>query len=296
VLSACSNAVGVGPGAGSSPAPSATASATPSIVPPFDRVVVVVMENREFDQVVGNPHAPYVNGLAQRFSLATQSYGVSHPSLPNYLALLGGSTFDIATDCTTCSVPGRNLVDQLEAHRISWKAYMEGMPAPCYDGASRGRYAKKHDPFMYFDDVRGDAARCRHVVPFGRLHDDLASGTLPRFVWISPDLCHDGHDCPIATADRFLKRRLPPLLHQLGMDGVLVLTWDEGATDGGCCTFAVGGHIATIVAGPGARRGARSGVPLDHYSILRTIEESWGMQRLRHAACACTRPMTSLLR
>jgi hypothetical protein len=264
--------------------------------PSFDRVVVVVMENREYEQVIGDPHAPYVNRLARRSALATEFYGIRHPSLPNYLALIGGSTFGIDSDCTGCSVQARNLVDQLEAHHISWKAYMQGMPDPCYLGATKGRYAKKHNPFLYFQNIRTDKKRCNRVVPFKQLGEDLDKGALPQFVWLTPDLCHDGHDCAMETADLFLKNHLPPLLKELGSDGVLILTWDEGESADGCCREAKGGHIVTIVAGPGARESVRSSVHYTHYSILRTIEEGWGFKLLRRAACTCSRPLKSLLR
>ncbi|MFN2545709.1 MAG: alkaline phosphatase family protein [Actinomycetota bacterium] len=273
-----------------------TAPGRASSLPNFDRVVVIVMENHEYGDVIGSSEAPYVNRLAHRFALATRFYGISHPSLPNYLALIGGSTFGIQDDCTDCSVHAGNLVDQLEGHHLSWKAYMQGMPSPCYRGAESGRYAKRHDPFMYFDDIRSNRRRCHRVVPFKQLRTDIDRGSLPRFVWLSPDLCHDGHDCALGTADLFLKHHVPELLEHLGSDGVLVLTWDEGTTADGCCRLASGGHIVTIVAGPGARKSVHRSVGLDHYSTLRTIELAWGLQPLRHSSCSCTRDLGSLLR
>ena len=256
---------------------------------------MVMMENREYGQVAGSTSAPYVNGLARRYALATASFAISHPSLPNYVALIGGSTFGITSDCTGCHVGARNLVDQLEVARISWKAYMEGMPSPCYRGSSAGRYAKKHDPFAYYDDVASSAARCSRIVPGTQLAGDIRSGALPRFVWLTPDLCHDGHDCSLAAADHYLAQALPPLLDALGPGGLLFLTWDEGTSGAGCCRRAHGGHVVTIVAGPGARAGARSSVPSDHYSILRTIEDRWGLARLGEAGCACTPSLGDLV-
>jgi phosphatidylinositol-3-phosphatase len=270
--------------------------ASPAILPQVDRIAVVVMENREYGQVVGSADAPYVNRLANRYSLATRFFAVSHPSLPNYLALIGGSTFGIASDCTTCHVAGRSLVDQLEGASISWRAYMQAMPSACYQGGYSGRYAKKHDPFMYFDRIRNDPARCARIVPFSRLASDISHGTLPSFVWVTPDLCHDGHDCSTRTADRFLHQQIPPLLTALGRNGLLFLTWDEGATSLGCCQLAHGGHVVTVLAGARAKRGARSRTVFDSYSILRTIERVWGLPAMRHAGCACTRSMTGLLR
>jgi hypothetical protein len=258
-------------------------------------IAVVVLENAEYSDVIGSSAAPYINGLARRYGLARQMYGVSHPSLPNYLALTGGSTFSIGSDCTTCSVPGTGLAGQLDGRGISWKAYMEGLPHPCFTGASAGDYAKKHDPFMYYRALVRRRADCERVVPLDQLAADLRAHRLPAFIWITPNLCHDMHDCGLSTADRFLARLLPPLLAQLGHDGLLFLTWDEGSTDDGCCRLAAGGHIVTIVAGPGARLGGRLHTPVDHYSLLQTVEDLFGVRRLRGAACACTPSLRPLL-
>ena len=244
----------------------------------FSHVVIVVMENHGFDQVIGNPDAPYLNALARQGALATGYRGVAHPSLPNYLALLGGDTFGIASDCTACHVAGASLVDQMEGAGISWKAYMEGISSPCFTGPSAGRYAKKHDPFVYFDRVVANAAWCGKVVPLGRLAVDLRAGALPRFAWITPDLCHDMHDCSVGEGDRFLAGLLPPVLGALGPDGVLFVTWDEAEV--------LSNRVALIVAGPSARTGARSSEILTHYSLLRTVEEGLGLTLLRNAADA----------
>ncbi len=262
---------------------------------PPTHVAVIVMENEEYGEVIGSSSAPYVNGLARRYALARSMYAIGHPSLPNYLALTAGSTFDINSDCTDCSVQATSIVDQLERARVSWKAYMEDLPHPCFTGASSGDYAKKHDPFVYYTRVAGDRGRCGHVVPLTQLHRDERAHALPTFIWITPNLCHDMHDCDPATGDRFLARLVPALLRGLGHRGLLFLTWDEGSSDDGCCRLASGGHVATIVAGPGARPGARMSTPADHYSVLQTIEDLLGLGRLRGAACACTPSLRPLL-
>ena len=274
---------------------SAGARAT-AAVPSFSHVAIVVMENHEYGQIIGNADAPYINHLAHRYGLVTHSYAIGHPSLPNYLSLIGGSTFGITSDCTTCTVGGTNLVDQLVRHGKTWRAYMEDLPYPCFPGPSYNRYAKKHDPFLYFDDIRTVASRCAGVVPLKRLDVALSKGSLPDFLFVSPNLCHDMHDCSVRTGDTFLKQRIPPLLSALGPKGVLFLTWDEGATSAGCCKKAGGGHVVTIVAGPAAKAGARSGYSYDAYSILRTIEEGWGFSLLRGARCSCTRALRAFLR
>ncbi len=250
--------------------------------PAGSRVIVVVMENAEYAEALA---APFTASLARRYGLATQSYAIAHPSLPNYLALTGGSTHGIESDCSDCSVAAANLVDQLQAAGVSWGAFLEDVPAPCFRGASAGAYAKKHNPFAYYDDVVGVPARCRRLVGFGALAAALRAGRLPTFTWITPNLCDDGHDCGVAGGARFLARTVPALLSQLGPHGFLVLTWDEGSSSAGCCAgAAAGGRIATIVAGPDVVRGGRSARPLDHYGVLASIERALRLPLLGGAA------------
>lgn len=257
----------------------------PRVLPPAtsSHVVTIVMENREYGDVIGNSAAPYINRLARRYGLATDSYAVSHPSEPNYLALTSGSTAGITSDCTTCHVAARNIVDQLERAHVTWKAYMEDMPSACFRGARAGGYAKKHNPFMYYDDVASNPRRCRRVVPLARLGADLRRNRLPTYAFISPNLCNDMHSCAVGTGDRFLAQLVPTLRKAIGADGYIVLTWDEGTTDRGCCGSSHGGAIATLVVGRLVRRGARLRRPIDHYGVLRTIEDTL---RLHHLGAA----------
>jgi hypothetical protein len=258
-------------------------------------IAVLLMENEEYGSIVGSPAAPYINRLASRYALARSMFAVTHPSLPNYLALTGGSTFGITSDCTSCVVHQTSIVDQLTAAHISWKAYMQDLPQPCFTGPQSGEYAKKHDPFVYYTRIVGNRSLCSHVVGLGQLAADERSHSLPRFIWITPNLCNDMHDCSVAHGDTFLSHLVPPLLRSLGPRGLLFLTWDEGASNQSCCRLASGGHIVTIVAGPGARAGARLSTPTDHYSTLQTIEDLFGLRRLRGAACACTPSLAPLL-
>jgi hypothetical protein len=250
-------------------------------------VVVIVMENKEYDTVIGSKSAPYLNRLARRNVLLADHYAIRHPSLPNYLALTGGATFGIDSDCRTCSVSRTNIVDQLEAAHISWRAYMQSMPRPCYKGASYGDYAKKHDPFMYYTDIRRSNARCHRVVPFTRFRSTLRK-SLPGFSWITPNLCFDMHDCSIATGDGFLHRWVPRIERRLGSNGIVIVVFDEGSSDDGCCDLgSAGGHVAAIIAGPGAASKELT-ASSDHYSLLRLIEDALGLKRLRHARDAST--------
>jgi hypothetical protein len=173
---------------------------------------------------------------------------------------------------------------------------MEGMPSPCFGAAESGSYVKRHNPFAYFDDVAHDRSRCANIVTSRSLRRDLRRHRLARFAWITPDLCHDMHDCDVQAGDRYLAKLLPPILRRLGANGALFLTWDEGESDQGCCQQGGGGRVPMIVAGPAARRGATSAVGYNHYSLLRTIEDGLGLPRLAKADCACTQSMSDLVR
>jgi phosphatidylinositol-3-phosphatase len=255
-------------------------------------VFVIVMENKEVGDVIGSPTSPYVNSLARRYASATSFFGVRHPSLPNYLALTAGTTFGVDTNCTDCQQSGESIVDQLEAAGVSWKAYMGGMPGACFKGPFAGQYAKKHDPFMYYRNVADRPARCAKVVPESELAGDLRAGRLPTFAFLSPGLCDDSHDCPVDAGDRYLSRTVPPILSALGPRGFLVLTWDEGVSDAGCCAgLAQGGRIPTVIAGTRVKPGAQVGVPATHYSTLRLIEDALRIPRLRHAGDTAVQPL-----
>lgn len=259
---------------------------------PGSRVIVVMMENKERGAVIGSRDAPYVNRLAARYATPQRYYGLYHPSLPNYLGLISGSTFGVDSDCTDCIQHSRTIVDQLQAAHVSWRAYMEGMPRACFTGAGAGRYAKKHNPFVYFHSVIDVPKRCAKVVPGTQLAADMKAGRLPRFVFFTPDLCNDTHDCSVAHGDRYLSQLIPSLLRQLGPRGFLVLAWEEGDSDAGCCGgLARGGLVPVVIAGPSVRRGARPTVPVSHYSLLRTIEDAFGLPHLRNAGAAATKPL-----
>ena len=259
-------------------------------VPRFRHVVLIVFENEDYGSVIGAREAPTFNALARRYALLTRSYGVSHPSLPNYLALVGGSTFGIRSDCTTCFVSGRSLADTLAAAGLSWASYEEGLPSAGSEVPYSGRYALKHSPFLYFRSVRSSPARRADVVPLTRFAPDLRAGRLPAVSLVVPDLCHSMHDCSVATGDRWLREFLRPLLAspELAQSAVIV-TFDEGSTDA-----RGGGHVATLVLGPLVRSGARSGQIVRHYGVLRTIEDGLGLAHLGNSAGA--RPIAGIWR
>ena len=267
----------------------AVALAAPApAVPHFRHVVVVVFENKEVGDVVG--HAPTFDALARRYASLTQYDAVAHPSLPNYLALVSGSTQGIVDDCTACIVRARSLADTLAAAGRTWKTYAEGLPQPGFTGASAGRYAKKHDPFLYFESVAASPQRRARVVPLGQLAADVRARRIPDFSLVVPDLCNDMHDCPVSTGDAWLRHTIVPLLGSPALRGsVVFVVFDEGSSGAGG-----GGHVAGLALGPLVRPGASFTAPMSHYGLLRTIEDAWRLPLL--GASHEARPITGIWR
>lgn len=238
-------------------------------MPARSHVFIIVMENRSLQEAMTGS---YVRQLASTYALATNYHAVAHPSLPNYLALTAGTTFGIDDD-SYHRLPETGIGYELTQHGISWRAYMQSMTGTCLD--SPYPYAVKHDPFAYY------GGRCpANVVPLSRLADDLAGDT-PRFVWITPNLCDDGHDCSTAVADRFLAGLVPSILNSAAFRqrGLLIITWDEGAGNDPT------NLVPAIIAAPDLHRHTTA-VYHDHYSTLATIEEALGVPRLGQAATA----------
>lgn len=252
---------------------------TASRVPNFSHIFTIVMENREYSSIIGSPSAPYINSLANKYGLATNYTAVTHPSLPNYMALTGGKTA-FTTDCAGCITSADDIADQVYDSGRTWKAYFESMPAACTTVDS-GRYLQRHNPFIHYQDIVGDATRCRnHVVPLTQFSNELSAGTLPHYVWITPNSCHDMHDCSVSTGDAWLSSFLPTILNSSSFaNSALFLVWDEGTSSTGG-----GGRIPLIVISPRTPAGYRSAAAYNHYNLLRTIEAAWGMPALGHAS------------
>lgn len=261
-------------------------------------VFVILMENRDETSVLGKPDAPYINQLAAQYATADHYYAIRHPSLPNYLALIGGDTFGVDSDCTDCFQSAPNLIDALEAKGKTWKSYQEDMPKPCFLGEGTANYALKHDPFLYFTDIRTNPARCNRVVPLTQFDTDLASGNAPDFTWITPNLIHDMHDGSVADGDTWLATFVPKILQSAAWkeQGELIIVWDEGEGNAGCCGVATGGRVPMLVITPNGPKGYHITPPLTHYSLLRTIEDQWGLMRIGHSGDADIQPLPHLMR
>jgi phospholipase C len=278
------------------PAPQATTASPGStdLATGLQHVVIIMEENKPASAVLGNAAAPYLNRLAGEFSVATHYRAVSHPSLPNYLAITSGTTAGITSDCNPpgafCEASVANIADRIIASGRSWKMYAESMPAPCLQRNS-GRYAVKHNPFLYYPSVTRDPAYCSsHDVPYSRFAQDLATASsLPNYSFVSPDLCNDMHDCSVATGDAWLAREVPRILNSPAFsrqNSLLIITFDEADTPGNA--------VLCIFAGPAAKRGYTSSTPYSHYSILRTLEDAWGLTPLTRNDATAT-PMTAML-
>ncbi|HXA28167.1 MAG TPA: alkaline phosphatase family protein [Candidatus Angelobacter sp.] len=293
-LSACGTpSAGPTPSGGATPSASAGGPTPTAPAGPPPHVMVIVLENQEYDSVVGNRGAPYFNKLAQQYGLATDYHARTHPSLPNYIDLIAGSTMGISSDCTDCNVDGDTVVDQLNKAGVHWTAYMGGMPSVCFQGAEYpagtvNGYAKKHNPFLYFDHLRTDASACQNDVPLSQLNDDFDKNGVTPFAWISPSLCDDGHntDCGLPAGDRWLNNNIPMVLGSswYASGGVVIVTFDEGTSDSACCGGAHGGHVATLVISKNTRPGQRLDTPVDHAGTLRTIEALYGLSYLNTSA------------
>ena len=276
--------------------PPAAAGTLAARLPHPKRIAVLILENREYGTVIGTRQGRYLTRLARRYALETRYYALGHPSLPNYLALTAGSTFGVHHDCNGCDFGGPNLMEQLDAAGISWKAYFQSLPRTGFLGARRYPYSKHLNPFVYFDDLTSRPRDRARIVPFGALRSDLRDGGLPRFVWLAPNLCNDSHYCSVRKSDAYVARLVPRILRSLGPRGLLFVTWDEGTTKAGAHGHRGGGHIGLIAAGPEARRAAIVRTVATHYSLLRTIEASFGLGALGKAGSPSTPLLTGLLR
>jgi hypothetical protein len=257
-------------------------------IPAFHHIFVVIMENHSSSEIIGSADAPYINSLVASYGHAANYSAISHPSLPNYLALTSGSTFGLTTDCTDCFQNAPNLpVDRLVPAGLSWRGYMESMPSPAFVGDAYP-YMQKHDPFVYYDNIRTDPAQFANVVPYTQFAVDLASaGTTPAFCWITPNMLDDMHDGTVAGGDAWLSKAIPAILNSDAFTidkSLLFITWDENDD-------SPGNEVATLVIADAVTPGFTSQVPYTHYSLLRTIEASWGLAPLTANDAAAT-PMS----
>jgi hypothetical protein len=281
--------------------PTASASAP---VPHYDHVFMVVEENHGFTDVIGNPAAPNLNALARQYGVATDYFAVAHPSEPNYVAMLGGSTFGVTTDNPyyVNKVDQPSLISQLDHAGISWKAYLQSLPRAgyqgiCYPANCNGApdkdplYVSKHNGITNFTTSWNAPDRSRQV-PIEQLATDLRRGTVPAFNYVIPDECHDQHGDPpycldsgtpgdpqdqrlVATGDQYLGQ-LVSSITGAGFwakgNNAIVIVYDEGDDNVGG-----GGRAASVVITSHGPRHVQDPTPYSHYSLLQTIQRTFGL-------------------
>ena len=208
-----------------------------------NHILIIFLENQPTDGVDG---APYLEELKSKGVFLKTYFGLRHPSEPNYVGAISGSTFGI-TDDANYDLNETTVVDLLEAKGVSWKAYMEDMPAGDKLVRRHGLYVRKHNPFVSFTTITGQPSRLAHIVTADEFLHDVASGSLPEYCWYTPNLHNDGHDTDMKHASEWLRGFLEPLLAKPDFlsETLIVVTFDERHPDSD-------NHVYAVVIGPGA--------------------------------------------
>jgi len=243
-------------------------------VPQVGHVFIVVEENTNYASVVGTGAMPYLDTLVSRSGLAMQYYANTHPSIGNYFMLTVGQIVT-NNDSYTDTVRADNIVRHLVAAGRTWKAYAEDLPSVGYTGDGPSPYARRHNPLSYLSDVTDDPLQKKRLVPFSQVAADLAGDTLPAYSFIVPNLCNDAHDCPVGTADAWLRSNIKPLVQsaRFQQDGLLVIVFDESRDD----NTNGGGRVVCVIVSPKARAGYQSGALYQHESTLRLVAQALGL-------------------
>jgi phospholipase C len=285
----------------------ALAPAQAATVAPYDHIFVLMEENHEYDQIIGNTNAPNINSWAKTYGLATNYFAVTHPSAPNYVALTGGSYFGIQddNDWQTHKLNDPSITSQIDAVKtLSWKSYFQTMPKKGFTGdcyPSSCLYASKHNGPIYFDSVNESKKELKKETPITQLTTDLATGKLPSWAFIVPDICHDMHggvgDCTnstdaelVAAGDTYaagIYQQITTAPFWTQGNNMLVVVWDEGSTNNGG-----GGQVAAIIITNNGVRGVQDNTQYSHYSLLGSIEAALGLGCLQNT---CTATLMSTL-
>ncbi|TCO53793.1 alkaline phosphatase family protein [Actinocrispum wychmicini] len=240
-------------------------------VPQFDHIVLVMFENKKYSSINGSSSAPYFNSLASQGAKFTQSFAITHPSQPNYVALFSGSPQGIVDDTCPANLGSKaNLGQQLIGASRTFKGYSEAMPSDGYTGCSSGTYRRKHNSWVDFSNVPASSN-----VRYSTFPSDFTQ--LPTVAFVTPDMCDDMHDCSIGTGDTWLKAHLDGYAQWAkAHNSLLIVTFDE---DSGTSV----NQIFTVFVGASVKVGTYN-ESINHYTVLRTIEASYGLPGLGNAA------------
>jgi hypothetical protein len=275
------------------PTPARAPATTTTAPRPAPHIMVVMMENKNAGQVIGQADEPYTNSLASSYGLATNSYAFGHPSLPNYLDLVSGSNQGVTDDNPPSAHDFPDAVtvaDQLVEAGFSARAYAENLPSD--PKVSVGEYAVRHVPWEYFPNAKIS------VVDASLLPGDLNSASAPDFVWYTPNLIDDEHDGTVEQGDAFLSRLIPEVQstawYRAG--GVIILEWDESDDDNSGISGSGGGHIPTIVISAAVKAHPQQDpTPVDTAGILGSIEDDYGLGHLGNDDAATNGDIDTLL-
>ncbi|XP_024383811.1 probable acid phosphatase [Physcomitrium patens] len=258
----------------------------------FDRIYVVIFENTDYSAAIADPN--FAKWTAKGKKL-TNYHGVAHPSQPNYIAMIAGSTLGV-TDDSVHNLSQQNLVDLLETAGVSWKSYNENYtasPNVCNLAATIGSavcpnqtkkttkttlYARKHNPFVSFTDIQGSASRCNKIVPATQLAVDKANNAIPQVVFYVPNQCNDGHDIGVTYAGKFLDSFMTSTFTGNAITGrtMVVITFDENSGTSGNQILTALVPFGTM----GITVGSSDNTNFNHYSLLKTIEQNFGTGNL----------------
>ena len=247
-------------------------------VPQSSHVWLITEENHSYESVVGSSSMPYFNSLISHYALASQYYSAQHSSLPALMWLVAGQPVTLDNETTSC-FDVDNMVRELLAKGLTWKAYEEDLPYAGFQGLTYANYVRRHNPLIDFTDACTSTQQLNSV-PYTQLAIDMAANQTPNYAYITPNLQDDAHDGTLAQADLWLSQQLPVILarpeFKPGGDGLLFITFDEAdlSTDNRCSSLIVngcGGHIATLVIGPQVRPGFASQILYGPQNLLRTV-------------------------
>ncbi|MEV6907844.1 alkaline phosphatase family protein [Amycolatopsis sp. NPDC051071] len=250
-------------------------------IPQFDHVVIVMFENKNYTDIKGSSKASYLNSLASQGTLLGKSYGVTHPSQPNYVGLFSGTTAGVhKDDCLSGQIDRDNIGNQLVKAGKTFKGYSEGLPKAGSTTCKSGRYARKHAPWAFFKSTSGAATN----VPYSAFPSDYS--TLPTVSFVIPDMCNDMHDCSVSTGDSWLKKNLDGYAQWAKThNSLLIATFDED-------NFTSVNQIYTAMVGAHVKAGYKSETQANHYTVLRTLEDMYGLPPL--AGAANKQPITDI--
>jgi phospholipase C len=247
---------------------------TTSSVPRPDHVVIVMFENEAADSIIGNSHAPYFNQLAKTGATFTNAFAIEHPSQPNYLDLFSGSNQGVTSDSCPHTFNTPNEGAQLISAGLTFAGYSEDLPSTGSTACTSGKYARKHNPWVNFANIPAAANK-----RFSDFPSDFT--TLPTVSWVVPNLCNDMHDCSTSTGDRWLKNHLNAYVQWAQThNSLLITTFDEDDNLGD-------NRIATIFNGQPVKPSIYN-ERIDHFSVLRTIEDMYALPHIGRAAQAAS--------